>query len=127
MGERYVYEYAVVRVVPRVEREEFVNAGVILYCEPQGFLRGRWRIDPARWCVLAPGLDAAAVAAHLAAMDAICLGSHDSGPIGTLDRGSRFRWLAAVRSATLQSSPIHAGYCLDATAALEEIYAQMVG
>ena len=120
------FEYAVVRVVPRVEREEFVNAGVLLYCRERDFLEARVELESDRLRALWPGADLALVAEHLAAFPRICRGAEGSGPIGLLPLAERFRWLAAPRSTILQVGPVHAGLCQDPAQALEALLDAMV-
>lgn len=120
------YDYAVVRVVPRVEREEFVNVGVILSCGANGFLQARFSVDEARLRALDPRVDVEAIRRHLDAMAAICAGSPDSGPIGQLPPRARFHWLTAKRSAIIQTSPTHMGRCTDLPAALDHLMRRMV-
>ena len=120
------YDYAVIRVVPRVEREEFVNVGVILSCQDESFLDARIEVDERRLLMLHPALDLAAVRAHLATIPAICAGGDAAGPIGKLSRRERFDWLTAPRSTMIQTSPVHAGRCTDPRAALEHLVATMV-
>ncbi|MEJ5961988.1 DUF3037 domain-containing protein [Pedobacter immunditicola] len=126
MQEQFLYEYALVRVVPRVEREEFLNVGVILYCAKQKFLKLIYIIEPSRLHALCPKLDLNELESHLQALDKICAGGKDSGPIGSLDLPSRFRWLTATRSTIVQTSKVHPGFCTDATATLEKLYQTMV-
>ncbi len=121
-----VYDYAIVRVVPRVEREEFINAGVILSCQRSGFLQAAIALDEARLLALDPHADLDAVHRHLAAIVAICAGDAGCGPIAQLPYRSRFHWLTARRSSIIQTSPVHTGRCTDATAALDHIMARMV-
>ncbi len=120
------FDYAVVRVVPRVEREEFVNAGVILYCLERDFLGARVELDEARVRALFPDADLALVREHLAAIPRICAGGEGSGPIGKLSARERFHWLVAPRSTVLQVSPVHAGLCEDPERALEQLMDRMV-
>jgi hypothetical protein len=120
------YDYAVVRVVPRVEREEFVNAGVIVSCTGKKFLEARIEVDESRLIALDPSLDLVAVRAHLAAIPAICAGGEGAGAIGRLSQRERFRWLVAPRSTVVQTSPAHAGRCDDPAALLEHLLATMV-
>jgi DUF3037 family protein len=120
------FEYAVVRVVPRVEREEFVNAGVLLYCREKDFLEARVELDRDRLGALCPDADLALVEEHLAAFPRICRGAEGSGPIGQLPLAERFRWLAAPRSTILQVGPVHAGLCQDPGKALEGLLDRMV-
>lgn len=115
------YDYAVIRVVPRVERGEFVNAGVVLSSKAGDFLAARIELDEARLLALAPGVDLDAVRRHLAAFQAICEGGDDAGPIGRLPARERFRWLTAPRSTIIQTSPVHGGRCTDAAAMLERL------
>jgi hypothetical protein len=100
------FDYAVVRVVPHVEREEFVNAGVILFCEARDFLAARVELDEARLLAIAPDVDLDLVRRHLEAIPRICEGR---GPIGRLTLRERWRWLVAPRSTILQTSPAHSG------------------
>jgi hypothetical protein len=123
-------DHAIVRVVPRVEREEFVNVGVILHAPSRGFLGCRLAIGDraveARIAALAPALDLVAVARHLEAFRAICAGETGAGPIAALPIAERFHWLVAPRSTILQTSPVHGGVCDDPAAALAAIYTRQV-
>lgn len=121
-----LYDYAVVRVVPRVEREEFINAGVILSCQCSGFLRAAVELDVARLRALDPHADVETVRRHLGAIVAICDGAPDAGPIARLARRARFHWLTARRSAIIQTSPVHTGLCLDGDEALQRVMDRMV-
>ncbi|CAN7500652.1 DUF3037 domain-containing protein [Acidovorax sp. Leaf78] len=125
-AEMDVYDYAVVRVVPRVEREEFVNAGVILSCHRSGFLQAAIALDEARLLAMDPQVDIDTVRRHLSAIVAICAGEAGCGPIAQLPFRSRFHWLTARRSAIIQTSPVHTGRCTDAAAALDHIMDRMV-
>ena len=120
------FDYAVLRVVPRVEREEFVNAGVILFCLARDFLEARVEIERARVLALFPGTDLALVEEHLLAVPRICAGGEGSGPIGRLSRRERFHWLVAPRSTVLQVSAVHSGLCDDPLRALEHLMDVMV-
>lgn len=120
------YDYAVVRVVPRVEREEFVNVGVIVSCPSKGFLAARIEVDEARLKALDPAIDLEAVHAHLQTIPAICAGGENAGPIGRLSPKERFRWLTAPRSTVIQTSPAHTGYLDDPERALERLVETMV-
>jgi hypothetical protein len=126
MQESNVFEYAVIRIVPQVEREEFLNAGVILYCPKLKFLECRCSIDPDRLCSFSNKIDIAEVKAHLHAFAEICRGNKDGGPIAQLDMASRFRWLTATRSTVVQSSKVHPGLSVDPLATLEKLYAEQV-
>ena len=126
MRDHATYDYAVIRVVPRVERAEFVNVGIILWCQDETFLEARIELDEGRLLALAPDLDIAAVRAHLATIPAICAGGDGAGPIGKLSRRERFDWLTAPRSTMIQTSPVHAGRCTDPRAAIEHLLDRMV-
>jgi hypothetical protein len=115
------YDYAVVRVVPRVEREEFVNVGVILSCPSQDYLEARIELDERRLIALHPGINLEAVRAHLASIPLICAGGPQAGPIGQLSRRERFHWLVAPRSTIIQVSPVHTGRCADLKGTLEHL------
>lgn len=120
------YDYAVIRVVPRVEREEFINVGVILSCEASRYLEARIELDEARLRALAPDLDIESVSRHLQAVTAICRGGPGTGPIGQLPPRARFHWLTAKRSSILQTSPVHTGKCSDMDAIMEHLLRRMV-
>ena len=122
----HVFEYAVLRVVPRVEREEFLNVGVVLYCRGLGFLQVRWLLSEVRLHAFAPALDQAEVAARLRAFDQICQGRATGGVIGQLPVAERFRWLTATRSTEVQCSPLHPGRTPDAAATLARLLAELV-
>ncbi|MGI4763382.1 MAG: DUF3037 domain-containing protein [Janthinobacterium lividum] len=128
MPAKHLFEYAVLRVVPRVEREEFVNVGVILYCSSQGFLQVTCQFDEARLLAFAgPTLDLADVRERLRSFERICRGRATGGPIGQLAIASRFRWLTAQRSTIIQASPVHPGLCEDAATTLASLQTQLVG
>ncbi len=120
------YDYAVVRVVPYVERGEFINAGVIVSCTGARFLRARIELDESRLRALAPGLDAASIRQALDAIPAICAGGEGAGSFAGLSTRQRFDWLVAPRSASIQTSPVHSGLCADLDAALERLMDAMV-
>lgn len=113
------YDYAIVRVVPRVERGEFVNAGVIVSCAAAGFLQARIELDEARLRALDPGADFAGIRAGLAAIPIICAGGPAAGALGALSVRERFHWLVAPRSSSIQTSPVHTGRCTSPHQALE--------
>jgi hypothetical protein len=116
----------VIRVVPRVERAEFVNAGVILWCREHDFLESRVELDEARARALDPSLDLDAVRRHLASIAVVCAGGEPAGPIGKLSKRARFDWLVAPRSTIIQTSPVHTGRCADPLDALERLMNAMV-
>jgi hypothetical protein len=120
------FDYAVIRVVPRVERAEFVNAGVVLFCLQQDYLAARVEVDLPRLAALWPGTDLALVGRHLAAVPRICAGAADGGPIARLSRRERFHWLVAPRSTIIQVSPVHSGLCESPDLALDHLFRQMV-
>ena len=126
MQEKDLFEYAVIRVVPRVEREEFLNAGVVVYCAKQNFLKALIHLDHARLRCFCTEIDPNDVQANLTALQRICAGDIDSGPIAKLDIASRFRWLTATRSTVVQSSKVHPGFCADAGEMLEQLFRQLV-
>jgi len=120
------YDYAIVRVLPRVERGEQVNAGVILSCAAAGYLRARFELDEALLCCMAPGLDLEPIRAALAGIDAVCAGGAAAGSLGQLSTRERFHWLVAPRSTSVQVSPVHTGRCADLDAALEDLMQKLV-
>ena len=120
------YDYAVIRVVPRVERGEFVNAGVIVSCAPLGFLAARIELDEARLLALDPRADLETIRASLATIPVICAGGAAAGALGRLSRRERFDWLTAPRSALIQTSAVHTGRCDDAEAVIEHLMQTMV-
>jgi hypothetical protein len=126
MPERCPFDYAVVRVVPRVERGEFVNAGVIVSCPAKNYLKARVGLDAERLAALDPRVDRETVERHLAAILRICEGGAQAGPIGLLPQRARFHWLVAPRSTIIQTSPVHTGFCDDGDAVLEHLYRTMV-
>ena len=126
MQQKHLFEYAVIRVVPRVEREEFLNIGVILYCAKQKFLQTRYQLDETRLQACYTGLDIAELKEHLCSFERICRGDKAAGPIGQLDIASRFRWLTATRSTVLQTSKVHPGFSDDALATLNRLFDQLV-
>lgn len=120
------FDYAIVRVVPRVEREELVNAGVILFCLERDFLAARVEVNEPRLRALWPEIDVELVRQHLEAIPRICAGGPDAGPIGRLSLRERFHWLVAPRSTIIQVSPVHGGLCESPERALDELFRQMV-
>jgi hypothetical protein len=122
----HAYDYAIIRVVPRVERGEMINAGVILSCPAVEFLEARVELDEARMLALDRTLDLTIVRAHLATIPAICTGSADAGPIAALPQRQRFHWLVSPRSTVIQMSPVHTGRTEDPGRCLERLMARMV-
>jgi len=120
------FDYAVVRVVPRVEREEFVNAGVILFCSEADFLAARVALPRERLLALFPGADLVPLQGHLEAIPRVAAGGEGSGPIGRLTRRERWHWLVAPRSTAIQVGPVHTGLCDDPRAALDHLFDRLV-
>lgn len=120
------FDYAVLRVVPRVERGEFVNVGAIVFCRTRRFLEARFHLDPQRLEALGSDVDITEVEERLEDIRLVCSGGKAAGPIGELSQADRFHWLVAPRSTVVQTSPVHTGLCDDPAAALEEILETMV-
>ncbi|GAA4467833.1 DUF3037 domain-containing protein [Nibrella saemangeumensis] len=126
MPEKHLFEYAVIRVVPRVEREEFINTGVILYCPAQAFLKTTYEINEERLRAFGADLDRQELEDRLLAFKRICAGRTEGGTIGKLSLAERFRWLTATRSTIVQTSAVHPGLCQDAAKTLDHLFAQLV-
>lgn len=126
MPAEYTYDYAIIRIVPRVERGEQVNVGVILSCVDVDFLEARIAIDEGRLLALDPSIDLDAIRAGLATIPSVCAGGSESGPIGALRPRDRFRWLVSPRSTIIQTSAVHTGRTTDPRAALEHLLQTMV-
>jgi hypothetical protein len=126
MHNRTLFEYAVIRVIPRVEREEFLNIGIILYCARQKYLKMLYILDEQRLQAFSDYLDMDELKEHLCSFERICSGGADGGPIAKLDIPSRFRWLTATRSTVLQTSKVHPGLCVDAEETTNKLFSQLV-
>ena len=126
MPARPSFDYTVIRIVPRVEREEFINAGVILFCAVKDFLGAKVQFDEARLRALSPDVDLDAVRTHLESIPRICEGGKNAGPIGRMPRKERWHWLVAPKSTILQCSPVHSGVCDDPAASLQKLFDRMV-
>lgn len=126
MHDHCSYDYAIVRVVPRVERQEFVNIGVIVSCPAKNFLAARIELDEARLQAFDPTLDIDAIRRHANSIVLICAGGPDAGPIGKLTQRERFHWLVAPRSTIIQMSPAHSGQCDEPDKVLEHLLGKMV-
>jgi hypothetical protein len=111
MQDKQLFEYAVIRVVPRVEREEFINVGIIVYCQGQNFLQTEFFLDKQKLLCMAPDLEMEELEKRLEAFQEICEGGKKGGMIGTLPMSARFRWLTATRSTIIQTSKVHPGLC----------------
>ncbi len=120
------YDYAVVRVVPRVERGEFVNAGIILSCDIERILQAHVELDDEALLALDAQVDLDLVHRSLAAIPALCAGGSQAGAIGSLTPRERFHWLVAPRSTMVQTSPVHTGQCVDIEAAMEHLMTTMI-
>lgn len=121
MSERDVFEYALLRVVPRVQRGECFNAGVVVYCRAKGFVAARTELDEGKLRALDPGADVTGVRAALHAVEGICRGGTDAGQAAGDDAGRRFRWLIAPRSTVVQPGPVHSGLTADPEAEAERL------
>lgn len=126
MHDRCSYDYAIVRVVPRVEREEFINVGVIVSCPPHDYLDARIEFDEQRLLTLYPSLDIESIRANLERIPAVCAGGPAAGPIGQLSQRERFHWLVSPRSTIIQMSPVHTGRCEEPGDVLEHLVEKMV-
>jgi len=126
MQEKQLFEYAVIRIVPCVEREEFLNVGVIVYCAAENFLQTKYSLNKERLLAFAPEINIAEVEERLHAFVQITNAAKDGGPIAALPIASRFRWLTATKSTMLQTSPVHPGLCADAAETLIKLFEQLV-
>ena len=126
MQDYHLYEYAVIRVVPKVEREEFMNVGVVLYCASKKFLEIRYELNAPRLHALSVTLDLDEIQAYLAALCTVCAGGKSGGTIGSFTISSRFRWMTATRSSVIQTSKVHPGFCLDPADTLEKLFQDLV-
>jgi hypothetical protein len=126
MQERELFEYAVIRLVPRVEREEFLNVGVILLCKKRNFLHVLYEVKEERLRAIFPECELEEVKAHLESLARIAAADPTAGPIAQMDAAGRFRWLTAQRSTVIQASKVHPGLCEDPMGMLERLFEQMV-
>ena len=126
MQEKFTFEYAIIRVVPRVEREEFLNVGVIVFCKRPAFLDMKYVLDEKRILAIYPKIDLEDVRQHLQAFEQISKGNKEAGPIALLDHAARFRWLTAKRSTVVQTSAVHPGICTDAEKTVVKLLEQLV-
>ena len=123
MPAKNAFDYAIIRVMPYIERGECLNVGIILFCRTRRFLATRLALDPARLLALAPEIDLALIQANLELIPQICEGA---GPIGRLDQSERFHWLVAPRSTVIQTSPVHSGVCTDPQVVLDHLVESLV-
>lgn len=126
MQEQLIFEYAVIRIMPRVDRGELLNVGVVLFCKSRKFLQSRIRVDEQRISALFPEIDMEEIKEHLQAFDHICKGEQNAEGIAALDTQSRFKWLTAKRSTVIQTSEVHPGFCKDPQEKLEQLFEQLV-
>ena len=126
MQERQLYEYAVIRVVPRVEREEFLNVGIVLFCKQQKFLQVLYKLEESKLKIFSDAVDLEQLQKNLEAFEKICRGDKDGGPIAQMDIASRFRWLTAVRSSVIQTSRPHPGLCVCLDGTLKRLFEELV-
>jgi hypothetical protein len=126
MGNDFFYDYAVIRVVPKVEREEFINTGIILSCEEKEFLDAKIDINEKKLKALDPDFDIETARTHLDAIYAICIGGKESGKIGELSQRQRFHWLTSPKSTIIQISPVHSGYCSDPAETLKHLFKKII-
>ena len=126
MQDKQLFEYAVIRIVPQVEREEFINVGVILYCAKLKFLQATYTLNEQRLTCFSQQPDVDELKEHLCVFERICSGSEQGGAIARLDAASRFRWLTATRSTVVQCSKVHPGFCVDPLETLMKLHGQLV-
>jgi Protein of unknown function (DUF3037) len=126
MQGKFLFEYAVIRVMPRVEREEFINVGIILFCARQKFLKSIFTLDEKRIKAFSAEIDLNELQENLCAFERISTASAGSGTIGQYDQASRFRWLTATRSTVVQCSKVHPGFCDDAEETLLRLHQELV-
>ena|ERR1035437_7387150 len=126
MQEKHLFEYAVIRVVPKVEREEFLNVGVVVYCAEKKYLQAAFELDEKRLLAFCGNCDILEIGEYLRSFERICRGGPDAGPMGKLPVAERFRWLTATRSTVLQTSKVHSGLSSDVPKILSRLYSQLV-
>ena len=126
MQEQHLYEYAVIRVSPAVEREEFLNVGIVLFCKRAKYIKVLYTLNTARFAAFAGELDLEQVQKNLDAFEKIAMGTKNYGPIAELDVPSRFRWLTAIRSSAIQTSRPHPGLCTNLDDTAQRLFTEMV-
>lgn len=126
MQDRHLYEYAVIRVLPRVEREEFLNVGIVLFCKRQKFLKMRFHLDVKKLTSLCADCDVEQIEQNLKSFEKIAKGDKDGGPIALLETSERFRWLTAIRSSVIQTSRPHPGLCNELEATFNRLFDELV-
>lgn len=122
MQDRHLYEYAVIRVVPRVEREEFINVGIIVFCKRKKFIKVLYTVNAARLAMLCAETDSSQIQQNLESFERIARGAKDGGPIAQMEMPERFRWLTAVRSSVIQTSRPHPGLCIDPESTTQNLF-----
>ena len=127
MQDKHLFEYAVIRIVPLVEREEFMNVGVVLYCARLKYLKMMYRLDEKRLLAFSDKLDIPDLSCYLSAFQGIAAGNKDTGPVARLPLSERFRWLTATRSTIVQTSKVHPGLCTDTDEMLQKLFTELVG
>ena len=127
MPDKHVYEYSVIRLVPRVEREEFLNIGVIVFCKRKKYLAVKYHLDQERLALFSDALDFTEIESYLQTWDLVAKGQASGGPIAQLDQANRFRWLTNKRSTIIQPSPVHVGRCGEPDEVLERLFTEYVG
>lgn len=126
MHGKHLYEYAVIRLVPRVEREEFINIGIIMFSKQARFIKACYHIDEKKIRLFSSELDLDSLYANLKVFDRICDGTKDNSPIAAMDIPERFRWLTAVRSASIQTSRPHSGFSADLETTFGQLFSELV-
>lgn len=126
MQEKNLYEYAVIRVVPRVEREEFLNVGIILFCKRAKFIKMLYAVNEAKLMLFSEDFDLEQLELNLSSFQKIAHGGKEGGPIGAFDIPSRFRWLTAIRSSAIQTSRPHTGLCTDLEETVQRLFDELV-
>ena len=126
MQDKHLYEYAVIRVVPRVEREEFINVGVIVFCKRQRYIKVLYTVNAVKLFALDPEIDAGQLDLNLASFERIASGAKDGGPIALFETAERFRWLTAIRSSVIQTSRPHPGLCSDMEDKTQQLFNLLV-
>lgn len=127
MQDQFIYEYAVIRVVPRVEKEEFLNAGIILSCPEKDFLEAKIKLDETRLKSFDPEIDIEMIKSHLSTIPDICEGGYSAGGLAKLNKRERFRWLTSPKSTIIQISSVHSGYCKEPAEEISHLLEKMVG
>ena len=125
MQDKHLYEYAVIRIVPKIEREEFINVGLIMFCKRPKFIKARYHVDEEKLRLFTSDIDKESLCTNLHVFDKICSGAKDGGPIASLDIPERFRWLTAIRSASIQTSRPHPGFSNDLEQTFERLFSRI--